>query len=63
MSLLVSFSSSDKAKKAATEILNIIDGLSIHDAKDAIRLASESFDHTIKEKIFHSVIYVLKDLE
>ncbi len=63
MCILISFSSSDKAKKAAIAILNIIDGFSIHDSKDAIKLASESLDYTIKEKIFRSVIYVPKDLE
>jgi hypothetical protein len=63
MGILISFSSSDKTKKAATEILNTINGLSIHDAKDAIRLASESLDYSIREKIFRSVIYVPKDLE
>lgn len=57
MGLLGTMSSSDKAKKAAAEILNIIDGLFIRDAQDAIAFASERFDHTIKEKIFCSVKY------
>jgi hypothetical protein len=51
MSILISVSSSDKTKKAATEILNTIDGLSIHDAKDAIKLASESLDYVIKKNL------------
>lgn len=45
---------SDKAKKAAKEILNIFEGFSFRDAQDAINSASERLDNAMKENAFHN---------
>jgi hypothetical protein len=47
---------SEKAKKAAKEILNILESFSFRDAQDAINSVSERLEYAMKEKVFHNAI-------
>lgn len=54
---------SEKAKKAAKEILNIFEGFSFCDAQDAINSASGRLEYAMKEKVFRNAIQHPKDFE
>jgi hypothetical protein len=56
MILLNDAARSNKAKKAAKLMLNILDGLSFQDAQDAINNATERLEHTMKENVFHDTV-------
>ena len=54
---------SEKAKKAAKDILNILEGFSFCDVHDAINSASERLEYAMKEKVFHCSVQHSKDFE
>lgn len=47
---------SDKVKKAAKLILNILEDFSFCDAQDAINGASERLEYAMKENVFRNAI-------